>query len=75
MRDRFYTLLFVILPKRWQTKLWNHLANKAGYHGLTKFGNNAFHFAGTKLTKDDYYADLRRWFEERRNADRPNPVD
>lgn len=75
MRDRFYTLLFVILPKRWQTKLWNHLANKFGYHGITKFGNATMHVAGTKLTTDDHLSRITAAFEEWENADRPHTVD
>ena len=64
MKDRLYTLLFAVLPKRLQSRLWNHLANKHGYHGLTRFGDGTVHVAGTRRTQDNFYAELSKTLRE-----------
>ena len=50
---RFYTFLFVILPRKYQWKLWHKLADKHGYMGMC-FGSKIF-FVGTKVHYDDLY--------------------
>ncbi len=70
MRERFYTLLFAILPSHYQHKLWGHLANKYGYHGLTKFGNGTMWLCGTPLRKNDALQKLYRGHEEQKEKER-----
>ena len=47
--NRLYTLLFAILPRRYQDKLWCKLADKHGYHSLTKMGNGTIYMSGSKM--------------------------
>lgn len=68
MSSRLYTLLFAILPRSYQDKLWGRLANKYGYHGLTKFGNGTIYLMGTRKKESDLYGELieamQGWQEE-----------
>lgn len=59
MLARFYTLLFVFLPPKLSSKLWNWIANRHGYVELTRFGNTTMHCMGTRHRMDDLYAALK----------------